>query len=129
MNATRDIVFKRCGCTDPDTGLQLATRCPRLPKPGHGSWYYAVQVTTAGGRKARYRPGGSATREAAVAARQAVLDGPAGQAAAGAWTVARWLRHWLKLAEPHLRPSTLHGYRDHIERYLIPASAASRLPT
>jgi hypothetical protein len=23
-------------------------------------------------------------------------------------------------AEPHLRPSTAHGYRDHIHRYLIP---------
>ena len=59
--------------------------------------------------------------EAAVAARQAILAGPADEAAAGAWTVARWLRYWLKLAEPHLRPSTLHGYRDHIDRYLIPS--------
>ncbi|MCW2932359.1 MAG: int [Actinomycetia bacterium] len=24
-------------------------------------------------------------------------------------------------AEPHLRPSTAHGYRDHIDRYLIPS--------
>jgi hypothetical protein len=31
-----------------------------------------------------------------------------------------WLRHWLAQAEPHLRPSTLHGYRDHTDRYLIP---------
>ena len=44
---------------------------------GHGSWYYAVQVTTVGGRRARYRRGGFATREAAAAARQAILDGPA----------------------------------------------------
>lgn len=27
----------------------------------------------------------------------------------------------LTLAEPHLRPSTLHGYRDHIDSYLIPS--------
>ncbi|HEY5986303.1 MAG TPA: hypothetical protein VIV12_08010, partial [Streptosporangiaceae bacterium] len=121
MNGTRDIVFKRCGCTDEVTGRQLAARCPRLAEPGHGSWYYAVQVTTVGGRKARYRRGGFATREAAAAARQAILDGPADEAAAGAWTVARWLRYWLTLAEPHLRPSTLHGYRDHIDRYLIPS--------
>ena len=92
MNATRDIVFKRCGCTDEDTGRQLAGRCPHLAEPGHGSWYYAVQVTTVGGRKARYRRGGFATREAAAAARRAILDGPADEAAAGAWTVARWLR-------------------------------------
>ena len=69
----------------------------------------------------RYRRGGFATREAAAAARQAILDGPADRAAAGAWTVARWLRYWLTQAEPHLRPSTLHGYRDHIDRYLIPS--------
>ncbi len=121
MNGTRDIVFQRCGCTDKGTRRQLARRCPRLAAPGHGSWYYAVQVDTVGGRKARYRRGGFATREAAAAARQAILDGPAGQAAAGAWTVARWLRFWLAQAGPHLRPSTLHGYRDHIDRYLIPS--------
>src|SRR5262245_30978702 len=50
MNGTRDIVFKRCGCTGQDTGRQLAGHCPRLAEPGHGSWYYAVQVTTVGGR-------------------------------------------------------------------------------
>ena len=120
MNA-QDIVFKRCGCTDEKTGRQLAAHCPHLAEPRHGSWYYAVQVTTVGGRKARYRRGGFPTRESAVAARHAILDGPADQAAAGAWTVARWLRYWLTLAEPHLRPSTLHGYRDHIDRYLIPS--------
>jgi integrase len=57
----------------------------------------------------------------AAAARHAILAGPAGEAAAGAWTVARWLRYWLTLAEPHLWPSTVHGYRDHIDRYLIPS--------
>jgi integrase len=121
MNGKRDIVFKRCGCTSEDTGRQLAGKCPQLAEPGHGSWYYAVQVTTVGGRKARYRRGGFATREAAVAARQVLLDGPSDKAAAGAWTLARWLQYWLKLAEPSLRPSTVHSYRDHIERYLIPS--------
>jgi hypothetical protein len=58
VNAKKDIVFKRCGCTDPATGRQLAGHCPHLAEPGHGSWYYAVQVTTVGGRKARYRRGG-----------------------------------------------------------------------
>jgi hypothetical protein len=68
MNSTRDIVFKRYGCADDHTGRQLTGHCPHLVEPGHGSWYYAVQVTTVGGRKARYRRGGFATREAAVAA-------------------------------------------------------------
>ena len=121
MNSARDIVFKRCGCTNEKTGRQLAGRCTHLAEAGHGSWYYAVQVTTVGGRKARYRRGGFATMQAAAAARHAIIDGPADRAAAGAWTVARWLRYWLAQAEPHLRPSTLHGYRDHIDRYLIPS--------
>ena len=120
MSGKRDIVYKRCGCADEQTGRQLAGRCPRLAEAGHGSWYYAVQVGTVGGRKARCRRGGFATREAAAAARHAVLEGPADRAAAGAWTVARWLRHWLRLAGPSLRPSTICGYRDHINRYLIP---------
>ena len=75
MNTKHDIAFKRCGCTDEATGRQFAGRCPQLAEPGHGSWYYAVQVTTVGGRKARYRRGGFPTREDAIAARQAILDG------------------------------------------------------
>jgi hypothetical protein len=78
MNGKQDIVFKRCGCTDAATGRQLAAHCPRLAEPGHGSRYYAMQVATVGGRKARYRLGGFPTRPAAIAARQAILDGPAG---------------------------------------------------
>jgi hypothetical protein len=109
MNSARGIVFKRCGCTDGKTGRQLAGRCPRLAEPWHGTWYYAVQVTTVGGRKARYRRDGFATRDAAAAARQAILDAPADEAAAGAWTVARWLRHWLAQAEPP--PAPVHRAR------------------
>jgi len=65
MNGTRDIVFKRCGCTDEATGQLLVGRCPHLSEPGHGSWYCAVQVTSVGGRKARHRRGGFATWKAA----------------------------------------------------------------
>jgi integrase len=89
MNGTRDIVLKRCGCTDKHTRRHLAGHCPHLADPEHGRWYYAVQVTTVGGRKARYRRGGFATRDAAAAARRAILDAPADEAAAGAATVDR----------------------------------------
>src|SRR5712691_7709880 len=44
LAADQDIVFKRCGCTDADTGRQLASRCPHLADSGDGSWYYAVQA-------------------------------------------------------------------------------------
>jgi hypothetical protein len=125
----QDIAFKRCGCTDRDTSRQLAGLCPHLAEPEHGSWCYAVQVTTVGGRKARYRRGGFPAREAAAAARQAILDGPADRATAGAWTVARWLRYWLAQAEPHLRrrPRTATATTSIATSSL--ASAASRSPT
>ena len=105
MTGNRDIVYKRCGCADKATGRQLSGRCPQLAEPGHGSWYYAVQVSTVGGRRARYRRGGFPTEYAARAGRNELLQGPADLAAAGAWTVARWLRHWLQQAEPNLRPA------------------------
>ena len=127
MTGNRDIVYKRCGCSDQATGRQLSGRCPRLAEPGHGSWYYAVQVSTVGGRKARYRRGGFPTPDAARAARGGLLEGPDDLAAAGAWTGARWLRHWLKVAEPNLRPATVCGYRDHINRYLIPGLGRNTL--
>jgi hypothetical protein len=120
MNSRHEIVFKRCGCTDPISGHQLGRHCPQLPQSDHGSWYYAVQVTSVGGRRARQRRGGYRTRETALAARLAVLDAPAEQSAAAAWTVARWLHYWLRMVEPNLRPSTAHSYRGHIDRYLIP---------
>ena len=120
MTCNRDIVYKRCGCADKATGRQLSGRCPRLAEPGHGSWYYAVQVSTVGGRKARYRRGGFPTRDAARAARNELLQGPPDLASAGAWTTARWLRYWLQQAEANLRPATVCGYRDHVNRYLIP---------
>jgi hypothetical protein len=120
MNVKQDIVFKRCGCTDAATGRRLAAHCPRLAEPGHGSWYYATQVATVGGRKARHRLGGFPTRR-----RPSPPGRPSSTARPTkprqAWTVARWLRYWLAQAEPHLRPSTAHGYRDHIDRYLIPS--------
>src|SRR6202020_2952812 len=45
---------------------------------GHGSWYYAVQVATIGGRKARYRRGGFATRGTAPPPPQGTPRRPAG---------------------------------------------------
>jgi integrase len=113
-------VYKRCGCTDPITQRQLGSHCPLLTDPNHGTWYYAIQVPTVGGRHARQRRGGYPTRAAALIARQTTVDIPAQQACAQAWTVTRWLRFWLQTVESQLRPSTLHGYHDHIHRYLSP---------
>lgn len=38
-----------------------------------------------------------------------------------AWTVERWLIHWLEnIAEPSVRPKTLAGYQSAVYRHLIP---------
>jgi hypothetical protein len=113
MNSNRDIVFKRCGCTREDTGRQLAGQCPRLAEAVHGSWYYAVQVTTVGGR-AKPATAREATRPARRRSPPVERSWTPRPTAAGAWTLARWLRYWLTLAQPSLRPWTIHGYRDHI---------------
>ena len=91
----RVIVFRRCGCVDTTTGRQLGRACRRLAEAVHGSWYFAVQVPTVGGRRARHRQGGYSTPEAAHAAGQAVLDTEPMEMASQAWTVARWLEFWL----------------------------------
>ncbi len=120
MNTNNDGVYQRCGCTDPDTGRRLGGHCPRLADPGHGSWYFAVQVPTTGGRRRRLRRGGFRTAISATAARDRVLADTAVGAAGQGWTVARWLRHWLSALPLQVRPSTAAGYRAHVEEHLIP---------
>ena len=62
MNSARDIVFKRCCCTNEKTGRQLAGRCPHLAEPGHGSWYYAVQSPQSAGARPATAAAGSRTK-------------------------------------------------------------------
>jgi integrase len=48
-------------------------------------------------------------------------------AACQAWTVSRWLEHWLLGAQQQLRPSTVNGYRVHVSHYLDPLLGRLRL--
>ncbi len=120
-------VFRRCGCRDRETGRQLNGRCPRLADPAHGCWYFAVQVCTPAGRRARVRRGGYSSLGQAEQARQAFLALPDPVAAGRAWTVQRWLEHWLTRVSEHIRPSTLRSYREHVRHYLIPHLGHIRL--
>lgn len=70
-NRDHCVAYKRCGCADKTSGKRLGGRCGRLAEPGHGSWYFAVQVTDVSGRRRRARQGGF---PAEVAARQAASD-------------------------------------------------------
>lgn len=45
-----------------------------------------------------------------------------------AWTLEKWLRHWLdNIAAPNVRYKTLTYYRTAIEKYLVPGIGAHRL--
>ena len=56
--------YKRCGCTDPDTGKQLAATCPDLEKRRHGTWCYSVRIDTSKGRRQLVRSGFSRETDA-----------------------------------------------------------------
>jgi hypothetical protein len=51
-------VFKQCWCRDPETGRKLHSKCPDLPKKGHGSWYYRYEAPRAEGERRRQPVGG-----------------------------------------------------------------------
>jgi hypothetical protein len=44
--AVRGSTYKRCGCTDPQTGGQLGAGCPDLGRRRHGTWCYEVRIDT-----------------------------------------------------------------------------------
>src|SRR5690242_5239312 len=88
-------VFKRCGCRDPQTRKRLERSCPRLGERGHGSWSVHCSVTTLFGGRERVCRGGYATRRAAEAARDELLERSRAERTTATWTTGRWLRYWL----------------------------------
>jgi len=98
------------------TGGLLGARCPRLRKPGHGSWYFSVEFPRAGARR-RLRRGGFGSKAAAQAALEA-LRAPVTGPAPGISTKA-WLERWLA-SRMSLRASTWRGYAAHVRGYLNP---------
>jgi integrase len=105
----------------------LLGECPRLADLAHGRWYFAVQAPTPSGRRARVRRGGFETRAEAERARIQFLRLSPTVASGRAWTVSRWLEHWLSGLAGNVRPSTLRGYREHVHHYLIPNLGRIRL--
>jgi len=114
-------VFRRCGCTDPVTGRQYGTWCPRLAAGGrHGSWHVRLELSAGldARRRRRIRRGGYPSRKAAVEA-LARLRNPKNGQAAGIVTVGDWLAHWL-VCRTSAAPSTIRGYAAHVRLYLGP---------
>jgi len=120
-------VYRRCACRNRDTGRQWGARCPALGDVSHGRWYFAAWITGLGGRRARVRRGGFASRADAERACWELLGLPGPQAVARRWTVRRWLEFWLSDVEGRLRPSTLRSYRTIVYGHLIPQLGLERL--
>ncbi|MGW7442029.1 tyrosine-type recombinase/integrase [Kitasatospora sp. NPDC054795] len=113
-------IYKRCGCRDSRTGRQLGSLCPHLHRRGHGSWYLAMPRHAAvDDHRSRLRRGGYRTRAEAERALKRLRD-PNLAHQGGLLTTGQWLQRWYDIVEPHLRPSTARGYRQHLEQYLLP---------
>jgi hypothetical protein len=99
-------VFRRCGCTDPVTGRQYGTRCPRKVSGGRdGSWHVRLELPGGlDGRRRRIRRGRYPSRKAALEV-LARLRNPKAGGTGGILTVGDWLAHWLISPAPPRRRS------------------------
>ena len=113
-------VFRRCGCTDPVTGRQYGTRCPRLAAGGrHGSWYVRLELSAGlDGRRRRIRRGGYPSRKAALDVLGRLRNPKAGGSGA-VGDGGDWLAHWL-VSRTSPAASTVRGYAAHVRLYLGP---------
>ncbi len=119
-------LFKRCSCRDTASGQRIGVRCPRLTQRGHGSWYFRCYVRDLCGWSVQVRRGGFSSEAAARAARAQTLSESREHFAGRTWTVGRWLRYWLTTRHS-IRPTTLHSYTVHVEKFLIPAIGGLKL--
>ena len=121
--------FKRCGCRDEE-GRQYGSRCPKLGRKGHGAWWGRYDAPRAAyGRRRQEKIGPFDTKaeaEAALAdAVQAIARGTYLRPEKDL-TVGRYLTEWLD-GKTVLKPSTRHGYLQHLNLYLIPGLGHLRL--
>jgi len=116
--ASKGSVFARCGCRD-EFGTQLGGACPRLGKPGHGSWSFEVRVGPPGARR-RIRRGGYDTPAQARQELKAFRRRDVTGRLAGSWTTGAWLQEWLT-SRQSLRATTRRSYESHVRLYILPA--------
>jgi len=125
--------FKRCGCRAAD-GKQVGGLCPLLPRTGHGTWCYRVDIGPGmdedGVRRQRRQRsrGGFATKRDATAALTALAGrvGNGSHVDVARLTVGTYLGDWL-VGKGALRPSTARSYQAHLDRYLLPYLGHLRL--
>ena len=104
-----------------------ATSLRRHVEPRHGTWTYATPGPQKGGkRKPIVRGGFETAKEAQQALDEARARMKHGVVVNDRLTVSRYLDEWLA-AKGDIRPSTLRGYAQHINKYLRPGLGHLRL--
>lgn len=97
---------------------------------GDGLWIARLETGRGpdGGRR-RWQAASRTRRGAMASLRAARLHRAEGEVPQfPAWTVARWLRHWLEsIARPGVRPMTWRDYEAVVRRHLVPALGSIRL--
>jgi integrase len=114
------VVYRRCGCVNPQSGKPWGSACPKLSVGGrHGSWYIRLEMPAGpDGRRRRVRRGGFPTRKVAQEALAQLRTPGHGGRGVEAVSVAEWLSHWL--ATRRRASSTVRGYASHSRLYLTP---------
>lgn len=121
-------VTKRCSCPPAYSAKGERLAC----KLRHGSWSY---VADAGrdpktGKRRQIKRSGFATKAEAEHALAELVDsvGKGTLAHDERQTLAHFLAQWLTEKERNgLRPTTLRGYRDHIDGLIVPLLGRERL--
>jgi integrase len=150
-------IKRYCSCTDPATGRQYTSRCPKLANSKHGQWGYRDRLATSAGVKPFQRRGfttktAAETFRSDVYALLALARGdevsltrlgdlifektkrgghlPAvedvrrrlglGGSLDRTLTMRDAMEQWYAAKKRAKRDSTLRGWRQHLDHYLIP---------
>jgi len=125
----RGSVYRQCWCRDPVTGRKLYTRCPKLGKKGHGSWYYRYEAPHTPG-KPRRQPavgpfGTKKEAEDELAAMLARVGGGGGELDR-TQRLDSYLGKWLA-GKINLKARTRAANEEAFRLYWIPAIGDKRL--
>lgn len=122
MTTSKGRVYRRCACRRHD-GRQWGAACPDLSaSPKHCGWYFEIPVRTLTGARRNHKKGGFATKRAALAGLDKVVQRRDHRVTEDAKvTVGEFLPAWLHEREHLLKASTLFNYRRYVELDIVPA--------
>lgn len=123
-------VFKRCRCRHPETGKDLGSKCPKLDRSDHGTWWFRYDAPPgADGRRRQPLIGPFASRNQAddELAKELVRVSGGGPAQDRTLLAGTYLDNWLAAKKLELKPDTYDSYEEAVRLYLKPAFGHQRL--